>query len=82
MKTVTQLDKTQRLVLTKAMRDAAGISNGEKLLVTAMPGQILISPARRATGRIVRKGKAKVFTGDIPDVDVAEAVNAARHYTR
>jgi bifunctional DNA-binding transcriptional regulator/antitoxin component of YhaV-PrlF toxin-antitoxin module len=82
MNVLTRLDKTQRLVLTKAMREAAGIGPGEKLLVTAHPGLILISPAARAKGKVVRKGKLKVFDGDIPDVDVAEAVNAARHYTR
>ena len=35
-----------------------------------------------AKGRIVKKGKTKVFTEGIPDMDIAEAVNAARHYTR
>jgi bifunctional DNA-binding transcriptional regulator/antitoxin component of YhaV-PrlF toxin-antitoxin module len=82
VKTVTTLDKTQRLVLTKAMRQVAGISPGEKLEVTATPGLILIAPASRAHGRIVRKGKAKVFTGKIPDLDGAAVVNAVRHYTR
>jgi hypothetical protein len=82
MKTVTILDGTQRLVLTKPMRDAAGISQGEKLEVTATPGLILIAPATRAHGKIVRKGKTKVFTGEIPKIDGVSAVNAARHYTR
>ncbi len=82
MKTITQLDKTQRLVLTKEMRLLAGIVTGEKLEVTVRPGSILIAPAHRAKGRVVRKGKLKVFDGDIPDVDLAAAVNAARHYTR
>ena len=82
MKTVTHLDKTQRIVLTKAMREAAGIAAGENLLVTAYPGLILIAPATRAKGKVTRKGKLKVFDGEVPDVDVAEAVNAARHYTR
>ena len=82
MKIITKLDKTQRLVLTKEMRLVAGIVTGEKLEVTAMPGAILIAPAHRAKGRVVRKGKLKVFDGEIPDVDLAGAVNAARHYTR
>ena len=69
-------------MLTKAMRDVAGIATGEKLLVTAMPGQILIAPAARAKGKVVRRGKAKVFTGEIPEIDGAAAVNAVRHYTR
>ena len=82
VKTLTKLDKTQRLVLTKAMREVAGIAADEKLLVTATPGQILIAPVARAKGKVVRKGRAKVFTGEIPEIDGVAAVNAVRHYTR
>ena len=82
MKTVITADSTQRIILTRALSEAAGIRSGERVEVTATPGLILISPATRAKGKIVKKGKAKIFTGEIPDVSIAEAVNAARHYTR
>ena len=82
MKMVITPDSTQRIVLTRAMSKAAGIRSGEKFEVTATPGLILIAPVARAKGKIVKKGKAKVFTGEIPEVDGVAAVDAARHYTR
>lgn len=82
MTMTTTLDKTSRFVITKALREAAGFSKTEKLQVTSQAGLVLITAARRSKGRVVKKGKGKVFEGELPEVDLAEAVNAARHYTR
>ena len=82
MKLLITPDHTHRIVLTRDMRREAGIGPREKLEVTVKLGMILISPATLSKGKVVKKGKLKVFTGDVPDVDLADAVNQARHYTR
>jgi hypothetical protein len=76
-----RLDKTQRLVLTKAIRQAAGIKPGQKLSVQASPGMILISTPH-APAKLVKRGKLKVIDAPKPKFSVEQAVNKARHYTR
>ena len=82
MKAVVTPDSTQQIVLTKDLCAAAGIATGQRLQVTASPGFILIALVENGSTQVVQAGKSKVFTGDIPEVDLPEAVAAARDYTR
>ncbi len=75
------LDASQRFVLTKPMRLAAGIKSGQKLTVQASPGYIIISTPH-VPARLLKRGKLKVIDAPKPDFTVEEAVNKARHYTR
>lgn len=81
MEAETTLDKAQRLVLSKAIREASGIKPGQKLQVQAMPGMILISTPH-VPAKLVKRGKLKVIDAPKPDFSVEEAVRKARHYTR
>jgi hypothetical protein len=81
MKTETTLDPASRLVITSAMRKASGIKPGQTLAVEASPGMLIIS-SPHVPAKLIKKGKLKVIDAPPPDIDVAEAVNRARHYTR
>lgn len=81
MKLTTKLDKTNRVVITKQMRDALGAKPGQTLVIEASNGMIIIT-ARHVPARVVKRGKLKVIDCQLPDVGVAEAVAAARHYYR
>jgi hypothetical protein len=39
-----------------------------------------IEPATR--GKIIKRGKLKLWTGEVPFTPLAEAVKASRHYER
>ncbi len=82
METTLELDASNRIVLTKAMRQAAGIPPGEKLKVSATPGRIVLEAASQSAGKIVRRGKLKLWTGQVSTTPIEEAVEAVRHYTR
>jgi hypothetical protein len=71
-------DNTHRIVLTREMRTALNLKPGEPLEVSINPGAILLTTAKKEKGKLARKGKMLVYTGDIPDVDIVEAVNRAR----
>ncbi len=82
METVITLDSSNRLVLTKDLRRASGIDQEEVLKVSASPGRIVIEREPASDGRVVKRGKWKVWTGDIPATPIEDAVDLARHYTR
>jgi bifunctional DNA-binding transcriptional regulator/antitoxin component of YhaV-PrlF toxin-antitoxin module len=75
-------DSTHRIVLTKEIRNALNLKPGQPLEVSISAGAVFLSPVVAGNGKIVRKGKLKVYSGKIPDMDVEEAVSKARHYTR
>ena len=77
MKTAVTLDSTNRIVLTKAIRQAAGIAEGATLTLSAMPGVIVIG-AEPKRAKIVKKGKIKVLYGNPPTTPVQEDVNESR----
>ena len=81
MKFTVTPDATHRIVLTKQMRQAAGIRPGEKLEVSITPGVIILS-APSVKAKLTKKGKLTVIDGAVPDIGIAEAVNMARHYVR
>ncbi len=81
MKLIVTPDPTNRIVLTREMRRAAGIRPGQKLEVSIAPGIIILStPPVKA--RLKKKGKFTVIDGAIPDIDIADAVAMVRHYER
>jgi hypothetical protein len=81
MKSVLQLDSSNRIVLSNELRHAAGIPRRQKLRVSATPGRIVleVEPNR---GTVTKRGKLKVWTGKVPSVPLEEAVEQVRHYER
>jgi hypothetical protein len=82
MKAIVELDGSNRIVLSKELRRAAGIPRRQKLIVSATPGRIVLEMEPNTSGRIVKRGKLKVWTGAVPSTAIEEAVDHARHYTR
>ncbi|MFZ4777465.1 MAG: hypothetical protein ACOYM3_19020 [Terrimicrobiaceae bacterium] len=82
METTIELDASNRIVLTSALRQAAGISPRQKLRVSSTPGRIVLEVDANISGRVVRRGKLKVWTGAVPATPIEDAVDLARHYTR
>jgi bifunctional DNA-binding transcriptional regulator/antitoxin component of YhaV-PrlF toxin-antitoxin module len=82
VKSTVELDSSNRIVLSREIRRAAGIPRKQKLLVSATPGRIVLEMESNASGHITKRGKLKVWTGDIPATPIEEAVNQSRHYSR
>src|SRR5258707_1036649 len=82
MKTTIELDASNRIVLSRELRRAAGIPRGQKLVVSATPGRIVLEMEPNTSGRIIKRGKLKVWTGSVPSTSIEEAVDRSRHYTR
>jgi len=82
MTTTLRLDGANRIVLSRDLRRAAGIAPGQTLKASAVPGRIVLEAANRAAGKIVTRGKLKVWTGAVPRTPLTEAVEAARRSER
>lgn len=82
MKTTVELDASNRIVLSQELRRAAGIPRRQKLIVSATPGRIVLEIESNASGRVIKRGKLKLWTGAVPSTSVEEAVEQSRHYTR
>ena len=82
MQTTVELDASNRIVLSRELRRVAGIARKQKLLVSATPGRIVLEMESNTSGRVVKRGKLKVWTGAVPTTPIAEAVAQARHYIR
>ncbi len=82
MNTTVEPDKHNRIVLTRDVRKIAGIGTGDMLTLTAVPGRIVLEITPQTKGRIVRKGKIKVWTGEVPDMPIEESVRQVRHQQR
>ena len=78
MKTILELDASNRIVLSRELRRAAGISRKQKLVASATPGRIVLEIEANTSGRIVKRGKLKVWTGAVPSTSIAEAVKTTR----
>jgi len=76
--TTVKLDRWNRIVLSDDLRWAAGISRGDKLKVSARPGRLVLE-IEPNPGKIVKRGKVKVWTGQVPSTPVEEAVEQVRH---
>ena len=77
---IVQLDASNRIVLPLDLRRAAGVPRGQKLKASATPGRIVLEMEPASQGRVVRRGKIKLWTGDVPLTPLAEVVEAARQY--
>ena len=82
MTTIVQLDASNRIVLSRELRRAAGVPRGQTLKASATPGRIVLEMEPVARGRVIKRGRLKLWTGDVPPTPLAEAVEAARHYER
>ncbi|MBI4659098.1 MAG: hypothetical protein HY735_09660 [Verrucomicrobia bacterium] len=82
MTTIVQLDASNRIVLPRELRRAAGIPRWQKLKASATPGRIVLELEPTAHGKVVKRGKLRLWTGEVPSTPLAEAVEAARHYER
>jgi len=82
METMLQLDASNRIVLTQAVRQASGIPRLQNLRVSATPGRIVLEMPGEHSGTVAKRGKLKVWTGKVPETPIEVAVNESRHYTR
>jgi hypothetical protein len=82
MNAIIEPDKQNRIVLTREIRNAAGFQPGEPLQITASPGRIVLEVKPESSGKIIKKGGLKVWTGKVPPIPLDEAVNMSRHYSR
>lgn len=82
MTTTVQLDGSNRIVLPLELRRAAGVLRRQKLKASATPGRIVLEIEPTTQGKVVKRGKLKLWTGKVPATPIAEAVKAARHYDR
>jgi bifunctional DNA-binding transcriptional regulator/antitoxin component of YhaV-PrlF toxin-antitoxin module len=81
MTATVKLDRSNRIVLSRDLRRAAGIPRGQKLKVSATPGRVVLEVEPNA-GKVVQRGKIKMWTGPVPSTPVEEAVDVVRHYER
>ena len=82
MKTTIELDASNRIVLSRELRRAAGIPRRQKLTASATPGRIVLEMESNTVGHVLKRGKLKVWTGAVPATPIEEAVDQSRHYTR
>jgi hypothetical protein len=82
MKSKVRLDASNRIILSKDLRRAAGFAPRQKLKASAGPGRILLELESNANGKVVQRGKLKVWTGAVADVPLSEAVEYSRRYER
>ena len=83
MNTLIQLDGSNRIVLSRDVRRVAGIPRKQKLKLSATPGRIVLELAAGAnTGKVIKRGKLRVWTGAVPSTPLEEAVEQSRHYRR
>jgi hypothetical protein len=82
VKAKVQLDPSNRIVLSKDLRRAAGFGRGQKLQASAGPGRIVLEMESNSTGKVVKRGKLKVWTGAVPDLPLADAIEHSRRYER
>jgi predicted nucleic acid-binding protein len=81
MVTTVRLDASNRIVLSRDLRRAAGVPRGQKLKATASPGRIVLEVEATASGKVIKRGKLKLWTGDVPSTPLDEAVEAAAAIT-
>lgn len=82
MQTTVELDASNRIILSRELRQAAGIPRRQKLMVSATPGRIVLEMEANVSGHLIKRGKLKVWTGAVPATPIEEAVAQSRHYTR
>jgi bifunctional DNA-binding transcriptional regulator/antitoxin component of YhaV-PrlF toxin-antitoxin module len=78
--TIVQLDASNRIVLPRELRRAAGVPRGQKLRASATPGRIVLEVEPASRGKVIKRGKLKLWSGDVPSTPLAEAIETTRHY--
>jgi hypothetical protein len=53
-----------------------------ELKASAGPGRIVLEVESNSNGKVVKRGKLKVWTGPVPDLPLADAVEHSRRYER
>ena len=81
MTATVKLDASNRVVLSRDLRRAAGIPRGQRLKVSATPGRLVLE-VQPNPGRVVKRGKLKLWSGQVPATPIEEAVDVVRHYER
>jgi hypothetical protein len=79
MTATVKLDASNRIVLSRDLRHAAGIPPGQKLRVSATPGRLILE-VEPNQGKVVKRGRLKTWTGQVPATPIEEAVNVVRHF--
>lgn len=82
MITIVQLDGSNRIVLPRELRRAAGVPRGQKFKASATPGRIVLEIEPVSGGKVIKRGKLKLWNGPVPATPLAEAVEITRHYER
>jgi AbrB family looped-hinge helix DNA binding protein len=72
-KDVIQVDRAGRVVLPKPIRKRFNLLPGDKLKLTADHSGIRLEP-QDTTGKLIRKGRVLVFTGDFNERITDEAI--------
>ena len=80
--TIVQLDGSNRIVLPLELRRAAGVPRRQKLRASATPGRIVLEIEPVSRGKVIKRGKLKLWNGEVPSTPLAEAVEITRHYER
>jgi bifunctional DNA-binding transcriptional regulator/antitoxin component of YhaV-PrlF toxin-antitoxin module len=78
MKIILKPDASNRILLPREVRQAAGIRRGERLVVSATPGRIVLEMEPDPTGQIIKRGKLKVWTGTVPATPIEQVIEAMR----
>jgi hypothetical protein len=73
MTATIRLDGSSRIVLSRDLRKAARILPGQMLRMSATSGRIILE-VEPNPGKIVARGKLKVWTGEIPSTPIEEAI--------
>ena len=74
-------DCWNRVVLSRDLCRAAGITPRQKLKVSATAGRVVLEVERKP-GKVVKRGKLKMWTGEVPSTPIEAAVEVVRHYER
>jgi hypothetical protein len=82
LKTTIELDASNRIVPSRELRRAAGIPRRQKLTASATLARIVLEMEANTPGRIIKRGKLKVWTGAVPATPIEETVEQSRHDTR
>lgn len=75
-------DSTHRIVLTKEIRSALNLKAGQPLEVSLCAGAVFLTPVTESKPKLIKKGRLKIYAGDVPKVDVEEALQKVRSQTR
>jgi len=76
--TIVQLDGSNRIVLPRKLRRAAGVPRGQKFKASATPGRIVLEIRPVSRGKVIKPGKLKLWSGQVPSTPLAEAVETMR----